>query len=196
MTLQELRDKVEQKTGIKVVSDKKLILEVLSFQALMCEAAYLNPDKQTLLGRSEQMIELLKQEAIYLCPHVFTKDPSIILSTLFHEVVHATGRSNRLNRKSVRANGASTKDMWLEELIAESTARELMNYYGLATHTTNAHSSAYLNNVFDRVGTSQLDPEDLEHVNASSKEAFKYITEQWLGSLTTDSNSSEIKQAA
>ena len=64
--------------------------------------------------------------------------------TLFHELVHSTGHSDRLNRKGVSTLTGRTTDMYaFEELIAESGAMMLSSFVGLDTCDKN--SQAYVN---------------------------------------------------
>jgi len=64
--------------------------------------------------------------------------------TLFHELIHSTGHSDRLNRKGVSTLTGKTDNMYaFEELIAESGAMMLSSFVGL--DTCNKNSQAYVN---------------------------------------------------
>lgn len=64
--------------------------------------------------------------------------------TLFHELVHSTGHSDRLGRKGITTMTGKTENMYaFEELIAESGAMMLSSFVGLDTCDKN--SQAYVN---------------------------------------------------
>lgn len=64
-------------------------------------------------------------------------------STAFHEAVHSTGHSTRLNRLASVAYRGDT-DYSKEELVAEIGAATLMNELGIETDTTFRNSTAYI----------------------------------------------------
>ena len=66
-------------------------------------------------------------------------------STAFHELIHSTGHSKRLNRLDKTAFfGSETYSK--EELIAEIGAAELVNQAGLETASSFRNSAAYIQN--------------------------------------------------
>lgn len=65
--------------------------------------------------------------------------------TLFHELAHATGAKQRLDRPGVTdCDGFGSHRYALEELVAELTAASLCRLGGLDTPETDANSAAYL----------------------------------------------------
>lgn len=65
-------------------------------------------------------------------------------STLFHELIHATGHKTRLNRKEVAENPTfGTEPYSLEELVAETGACYLKSYTGLPIETLD-NNAAYI----------------------------------------------------
>lgn len=66
-------------------------------------------------------------------------------STLFHELTHSTGHSNRLNRLS-KPSFFGSEDYSKEELVAEMGAATLVNHVGLETSTSLRNNAAYIQN--------------------------------------------------
>ena len=64
-------------------------------------------------------------------------------STLFHELVHSTGHSSRLNRLTATAHFGN-EEYSKEELIAEIGAAALNNFCGLETVSSFRNSAAYI----------------------------------------------------
>ena len=66
-------------------------------------------------------------------------------STLFHELTHSTGHSNRLNRLS-KPSFFGSEDYSKEELVAEIGAATIVNHVGLETSTSLRNNAAYIQN--------------------------------------------------
>ena len=68
-------------------------------------------------------------------------------STAYHEMVHSTGNSKRLNRFDEETTIApfGSEDYSKEELVAEIGASFLMNHVGIDTEETIGNSAAYIN---------------------------------------------------
>ena len=64
-------------------------------------------------------------------------------STAFHEMVHSTGHSNRLNRLTQTAHFGN-EEYSKEELVAEIGASALVNHAGLETEKSFRNSTAYV----------------------------------------------------
>ena len=64
-------------------------------------------------------------------------------STAFHEMVHSTGHSNRLNRLTQTAHFGN-EEYSKEELVAEIGASALVNQAGLETEKSFRNSTAYV----------------------------------------------------
>lgn len=68
-------------------------------------------------------------------------------STLFHEMVHSTGHSTRLDRLSTGATARFGSETYSkEELVAEIGSASLLNILGIETQKTFKNSSAYIQN--------------------------------------------------
>lgn len=91
-------------------------------------------------------------------------------STAFHESVHSTGATNRLNRKVANKFGSS--DYSKEELVAEIGAAYLCNISGIATDKSNKNSSAYIQSW---VNVLQNDNKFIISAAAQAEKAVKYI---------------------
>ena len=77
------------------------------------------------------------------CKDQFNGNANEYYSTAFHELVHSTGHSKRLNRiTQVAAFG--DEDYSKEELVAEIGSAGIMNYLGLETKGTLKNSTAYI----------------------------------------------------
>lgn len=70
-------------------------------------------------------------------------DVSEFYSTAFHEAVHSTGHSSRLNRITNVANFGS-ESYSVEELVAEVGASYLVNAAGLETPSSFGNTAAYI----------------------------------------------------
>ena len=69
-------------------------------------------------------------------------------STAFHELVHSTGHSSRLDRLTALARFGSD-DYSKEELVAEIGAAALVNHTGLETSASLRNNAAYIQNWLD-----------------------------------------------
>lgn len=67
-------------------------------------------------------------------------------ATLFHEMVHSTGHSSRLNRfeNGTKLAAFGSEDYSKEELVAEMGSAFLLNHVGIETEKTDRNSAAYL----------------------------------------------------
>jgi len=73
-------------------------------------------------------------------------DADSYYKTLFHEMAHATGHQDRLNRKTlVETNGFGTETYSREELVAEITSMYLVGHLGLDPKDNTNNSQAYIN---------------------------------------------------
>jgi len=64
-------------------------------------------------------------------------------STLFHEMIHSTGHSTRLNRLN-RTAAFGSEEYSKEELVAEIGAAALLNHVGIETPETFTNNTAYI----------------------------------------------------
>ena len=92
-------------------------------------------------------------------------------ATMFHEMAHSTGSSNRLNREIKGRFG--TKDYAREELVAEMASAFLMSIAGLGMETLD-NSAAYINSWKQKL---RNDPYLIVNASAKAERAAKYITD-------------------
>jgi antirestriction protein ArdC len=96
-------------------------------------------------------------------------------STLFHELVHATGHEKRLNRKSVNEMSEFGSDMYsLEELIAEMGASYLSSYTGILEKEIE-NSVAYINGWLSKL---KNDKRFIVYAGAYSQRAADFILDK------------------
>ena len=95
-------------------------------------------------------------------------------STLFHEMIHSTGHTTRLNRFTGSAAAAAfgSEEYSKEELIAEIGAAALVNYCGLETTSTFRNSTAYLQSWIKAL---RNDPTMIVAAAGKAEKAFNYI---------------------
>lgn len=94
-------------------------------------------------------------------------------STLFHEFVHSTGHTSRLNRATVMGGGFDRHDQYsFEELIAEFGAAFLNAMFGIDTKDVEENSAAYLQS-----WTSKLkkDPQLLYKAAGAAQKGVDFI---------------------
>ena len=87
-------------------------------------------------------------------------------STRFHEIVHASGAENRLNREGITTARSDVKYSF-EELIAEIGAAFLSSEAGINNETLTDNSVAYINGWIARLKN------DPDMIVKASKEAQK-----------------------
>lgn len=94
-------------------------------------------------------------------------------STLFHEFVHFTGHTSRLNRATVMGGGFDRHDSYsFEELIAEFGAAFLNAMFGVDTKDVEENSAAYLQSWASKL---RKDPKLLYKAAAAAQKAVDYI---------------------
>ena len=110
------------------------------------------------------------------------------LHLFFHEIGHATGHENRLNRPRIsKPNNCMKRDLTIEELTVEKSAQILMDHFGVSTSETKNKSKNYIEHyVFE------IAPIEIEFVQAytdvKAKQAARYILENWLNGFTKQKN--------
>ncbi len=93
-------------------------------------------------------------------------------SALFHELVHSTGHSERLNRKELTNNNSfGTKDYAVEELTAEMGASYLKSYAGIPIEQLENNAS-YIQVWLERL---KNDKRFIVHASAQAQKATDYI---------------------
>lgn len=104
-------------------------------------------------------------------------------SVLFHELAHATGTVQRLNRFSiVCVQFQNRKDYYskpeshiIEEIVAETVALKLMNHFGLYNQSLQIQSNNYItHHKYNLLSIDELD------ISRQVNEIFDYIMLNWL----------------
>ena len=93
-------------------------------------------------------------------------------STIFHEMVHSTGHSTRLNRDSMGKASFGTNLYSREELVAETGSAMLMNIIGIETPGTFNNSAAYIQSWITHL---QQDEKLIVTASAKAEKAVRYI---------------------
>ena len=95
-------------------------------------------------------------------------------STLFHEMIHSTGHSSRLNRFSGKAANAAfgSTEYSKEELVAEIGAATLVNHCGIETRQSFRNSTAYLQSWIKAL---KNDPTMIITAAGKAEKAYEYI---------------------
>jgi antirestriction protein ArdC len=93
--------------------------------------------------------------------------------TTFHELGHATGYKDRLNRKIENMFG--TVDYAAEELVAEFTSASVCKYFGIDNPGTDKHHAAYLKNW---IALLEDKPDALSVAATAAGKAFEWMLEQ------------------
>lgn len=93
-------------------------------------------------------------------------------STIFHEMVHSTGHSTRLNRDSMGKASFGTNLYSREELVAETGSAMLMNIIGIETPGTFNNSAAYIQSWITHL---QQDEKLIVTASSKAEKAVRYI---------------------
>ena len=126
-------------------------------------------------------IKRIGNEAFYAPPMDTVQVPPLsafeapvnFYSTLFHELGHATGAHNRLNREAVTGTVKfGSCDYSLEELVAELTSCTLCSIAGIETSRSFTNSAAYIQGWLKRL---QDDNQFVFKAASQSKKAVEYI---------------------
>lgn len=112
---------------------------------------------------------VFKVETIVWCPETNCKEYGT--SSLFHELMHATGP--RLGRKMFQDKGSYAH--CLEEVIAEMGAASLMRHFGMSTTKSYEISMTYIAEY-----SLYLTDEDLISCKKTVNNAVLYILYNWL----------------
>ena len=112
----------------------------------------------------------LAEDAVVM-PHIWQFESSEgYYSTLFHEMIHSTGSSSRLNR--IRSASFADEAYGKEELVAEIGAAMLCKYAGIQSHRTETNSAAYLQNWLKAI---RGDKRMIVFAAAQAEKAVKYV---------------------
>ena len=96
--------------------------------------------------------------------------------SLFHEIVHSTGHTERLNRKLTGHGMGNKKDYSFEELIAEIGSSFLMGIFGLSTDDQVNNSSAYIQSW---ISVLENNTDWIIKAAAQAQKAIDYLFEQY-----------------
>ena len=163
----KLADKQVEKNNETVIEKKSLLRYYKVFNVEQCVDIAENflqkenrniepvPECQAILANMKNTPLLVHQynEAYYTPKNDCINLPRIssfesaesFYGTLFHELIHATGHTSRLNRKEVAENPAFGSEMYsLEELVAEMGGCYLKSYAGIPIEEL-PNSAAYIN---------------------------------------------------
>jgi len=97
------------------------------------------------------------------------RTPEQYYSVRFHEMVHSTGHSSRLNRAAVQHPSFGSHEYSEEELVAEFGAAMLCGKAGIATKTIE-NSASYI-----KSWSKKLTPEMLVLGSREARKAFEYV---------------------
>lgn len=103
-------------------------------------------------------------------------------SVLFHELAHATGQFNRLNRKRFSNNKTTyitIRELCVEELIAERTAQLLMTKFNLFCDKQRNRSNEYIFKHLDMIAY-QLNEGDIIQIELNALRSMEYILKFFL----------------
>jgi antirestriction protein ArdC len=111
-----------------------------------CENVLLNYKQRPKITHKEQEAYYSPQEDFINMPKKKSfKAVEDYYSVLFHEIIHSTGHSSRLNRKDVMDNPKFGTNMYsFEELTAEMGSCYLMSYTGIGDENQFSNSVSYI----------------------------------------------------
>lgn len=101
------------------------------------------------------------------------------LAVLLHELAHATGHTSRLNRHGINDLNRSSKDINIEELIAERASQMLMTYFSL-NETCVKHNGKTNKYILDYLSQVELTQEECECIEIEAHMAMRFILDQWI----------------
>ena len=116
---------------------------------------------------------LPSQDTICLPDREAFTSENTFYATCFHEIVHGTGNSKRLNRSLGGQYGS--KEYAFEELIAELGAAYLTSEIGALNETIEGHA-AYLQNW---LGLLKSDKKAIFKAAAQAQKASDFVLEKW-----------------
>lgn len=133
------------------------------------------------LLRSSVILEHVKGDDAFYSPHADRVQLPLreqflnmaeYYSTAFHELIHSTGHSSRLNRLSGKAFFGN-EEYSKEELVAEIGAAALLNHVGIETPSSFKNSSAYIQSWLRAL---QNDKRLIVTASGAASKAFDLIT--------------------
>lgn len=152
------------KSAEKIVSEYDKREKNLSLNVKASDRAYYSPREDMIVAPlMEQFVEKAKDELA---------GKQSFYKTLFHEIVHSTGHSERLNReKGMRAYQAST-EYSKEELVAEMGASMLGFKAGITNDDNLENAQAYINGWIKRL---EENPDWIIWAGGRAEKAMNYV---------------------
>jgi len=121
-------------------------------------------EQRAYYNRAEDFINLPKPETF--------KTQEGYYATQFHELIHSTGHTNRLNRRELNeSRGMTTNDYAIEELTAEMGASYLKSYAGIPIEQLDNNAS-YIRYWLERL---KKDKKYIVHASAQAQKASDFI---------------------
>ena len=162
---------VEQ-SGIILATDHMEVLRIMGYRTMShAIASYTGPD----------MNPHLNVEYIAINHSLGPISDDFLLSAFFHEVSHATGSGNRLNRIGITNAHARSDRMVVikEELIANHSALSLLEALGLDSAEASTHLNTHI-----KIMLAYVSPDNVEgmmtQVKIEAEKAKEYILQNWL----------------
>lgn len=159
-----LLEQVEKSIGIKINTDDGVNLMLNGHYYMIAQGSYIHKGDKNYVGWPDETICLMN-----------TEDPLVVL---FHEIAHATGSEDRLNRPTLRLDIYRTDHVSrnYEEQVAENTALRLLKHYKLDTQERIAKAQQYCNLYTIPSGYYESMHNDVD-------KAFNYILKYWFKDL-------------
>jgi antirestriction protein ArdC len=138
-----------------------------------CEKIITEMPKRPEIRHNEQQAYYNKVSDFVNMPKMETFENSEgYYGTLFHELVHSTGHTDRLNRREIIQNkGFRTENYAVEELTAEMGASYLKSYAGIPIEQLK-NNIAYIQNWLERL---RNDKRFIVHASAQAQKATDFI---------------------
>jgi len=109
-------------------------------------------------------------DTVQVPPGVSFKNPESFYATLYHELIHSTGHTKRLDRKLKGSFAGESYSK--EELIAEIGASYLCTYAGINTDEVMDNSIAYLQ---EWIKELKKEPQLITHAAGAAQRAAEYV---------------------
>lgn len=163
---------IDQCTGIP----KEKLLQVIEQKIdpiEACEKIITEMPKRPDIRYDEQRAYYNRLQDYVNLPRTETfKTSEAYYGTLFHELVHSTGHSDRLNRRELLdSKGFNTQDYAIEELTAEMGSSYLKSYAGIPIEQLD-NNAAYIHTWLERL---KIDKRFIVHSSSQAQKATDFI---------------------
>jgi superfamily II RNA helicase len=127
-----IMQQLQSATGIEITQDRRVVAQILAH----------SPKARGAFTQAHPMSAFDNEGITMNCD----ADLEYWWSVLFHELAHATGTKDRLNRSTIAKSHVRTSraEYMAEEVVAEKTAAKLMEFFGLATTSTRQSNHHYI----------------------------------------------------